>query len=134
MKRAISILLLLWGGLALAQNRVTGTVTDASTGETLIGVSVYAEGTSVGAATDLSGRYEIVVPEGKNLVFEYVGYKSVTKPVTGSGVIDAALEEDTAFLDEVVVVGYSVMKRRDVLGADSKVGGDKLEKVPVASV
>lgn len=134
MKRAISILLLLWGGLALAQNRVTGTVTDASTGETLIGVSVYAEGTSVGAATDLSGRYEIVVPEGKNLVFEYVGYKSVTKPVTGSGVIDAALEEDTAFLDEVVVVGYSVMKRRDVLGAVSKVGGDKLEKVPVASV
>ncbi|MBR6245732.1 MAG: TonB-dependent receptor [Bacteroidales bacterium] len=134
MKKIFSLILIVLGLSAMAQNRVSGTVTDAASGETLIGVSVYVENTTIGTATDLDGRYEISVPEGKSIVFDYVGYKSVTQPVAGRSVIDVALEEDTTFLDEVVVVGYSVMKRRDVLGAVSKVGGEELTKVPVSSV
>ena len=135
MKRIIfSLTALLLGLGALAQNRLSGTVTDAGTGETLIGVSVYVEGTSIGAATDLDGHYEISVPSTGNLLFEYVGYKSVSIPLSGQATVNVALEEDTTFLDEVVVVGYSVMKRRDVLGAVSKVGGEELTKVPASSV
>lgn len=133
MKKLISLLFILLSIGAAAQTKVSGTVTDAATGETLIGASVYIEGTSVGAATDFDGRYEISVPDGKRLVFEYIGYKTVTEAVTGS-TMDIALESDTNFLDEVVVVGYSVMKRRDILGAVSKVGGEELTKVPVSSV
>lgn len=133
MKKLISLLFILLSIGAAAQTKVSGTVTDAATGETLIGASVYIEGTSVGAATDFDGRYEISVPDGKRLVFEYIGYKTVTAAVTGS-TMDVALEPDTNFLDEVVVVGYSVMKRRDILGAVSKVGGEQLTKVPVSSV
>ena len=134
MKKIFSLIFLFLGIGAMAQNRVTGTVTDAATGETLIGVSVYVENTQIGSVTDIDGRYEISVPDGKNLVFDYIGYKTVTQAVAGRSVIDVALEEDTTFLDEVVVVGYSVMKKRDVLGAVSKVGGEELTKVPVSSV
>ena len=133
MKKLLSLLFILLSIGAAAQTKVSGTVTDAATGETLIGASVYIEGTSVGAATDFDGRYEISVPDGKRLVFEYIGYKTVTEAVTGS-TMNIALEPDTNFLDEVVVVGYSVMKRRDILGAVSKVGGEHLTKVPVSSV
>ncbi|MBQ4286195.1 MAG: carboxypeptidase-like regulatory domain-containing protein, partial [Bacteroidales bacterium] len=98
MKKIFSLILIVLGFSALAQNRVSGTVTDAASGETLIGVSVYVENTTIGTATDLDGRYEISVPEGKNIVFDYVGYKSVTQPVAGRSVIDVALEEDTTFL------------------------------------
>lgn len=133
MKKLISLLFILLSIGAAAQTKVSGTVTDAATGETLIGASVYIEGTSVGAATDFDGRYEISVPDGKRLVFEYIGYKAITEAVTGS-TMNVALEPDTNFLDEVVVVGYSVMKRRDILGAVSKVGGEELTKVPVSSV
>ncbi len=134
MKKIFSLILIVLSLSAMAQNRVSGTVTDAASGETLIGVSVYVENTTIGTATDLDGRYVISVPEGKSIVFDYVGYKSVTQPVAGRSVIDVALEEDTTFLDEVVVVGYSVMKKRDVLGAVSKVDGEQLGKVPVSSV
>lgn len=134
MKRIISILLAFISLSAWAQHRVSGVVTDAASGETLIGVSVYVEGTSRGAATDLDGRFEINAPESGNLRFEYVGYKSVTVALTGQDTVNVALEQDTEFLDEVVVVGYSVMKRRDVLGAVSKVGGEQLTKVPASSL
>ena len=134
MKKIFSLIFIMLSIGAAAQTHVSGTVTDAATGESLIGASVYVEGTTVGAATDLDGHYDIMVPEGKNLVFEYIGYKTVTEPVDGRSVIDIALGADTNFLDEVVVVGYSVMKRRDVLGAVSKVGGEELVKVPVSSV
>ena len=134
MKKIFSLIFILLSIGAAAQTHVSGTVTDAATGEPLIGASVYVEGTTVGAATDLDGHYDITVPDGKNLVFEYIGYKTVTEPVGGRSVIDIALDADTNFLDEVVVVGYSVMKRRDVLGAVSKVGGEELVKVPVSSV
>ncbi len=132
--KILSLFLIFACTAAFAQHRITGTVTEAGTGEPLVGVSVFVEGSTSGAITDLDGHYELNATESGNLQFVYMGFKTVSVPVSGRTVIDAVLEEDTTFLDEVVVVGYSVMKRRDVLGAVSKVDGSQLQKVPVSSV
>ncbi|MBQ9410623.1 MAG: TonB-dependent receptor [Bacteroidales bacterium] len=135
MKKLISLIAVLALALpALAQQSVSGTVTEAATGEPVIGASVMVHGTTVGAITDLDGTYTLNVPANAVLVFDCIGFRTVTLNVNGRSTIDVALEEDAEFLDEVVVVGYSVQKRRDVLGAVSKVDGKDLRKVPVASV
>lgn len=135
MKKLISILAGLTLSLAaLAQTTVRGTVTEAATGMPVIGASVMVQGTTVGTITDLDGNYELGVPAGAVLVYDCIGFATVTVPVNGQSVINVQMEEDSQFLDEVVVVGYSVQKRRDVLGAVSKVDGEDLRKVPVSSV
>lgn len=135
MKQIISLFAaLLLAGNLWAQNPVNGLVTEAATGLPVIGASVMIQGTTVGAVTDLDGRYSILAPADAVLVFDCIGFSSVAVPVDGRRQIDVQLEVDSQFLDEVVVVGYSVMKRRDVLGAVSKVNGDELTKVPVSSV
>ncbi len=136
MKKLINILVGLLLPLSLfAQNSVRGTVKEAATGEPVIGASVMVQGTTTGTITDIDGTYVLSgVPAGATLVYDCIGFRTVSVPVNGRSVIDILLEEDSEFLDEVVVVGYSVMKRRDVLGAVSKVGGKELAKVPVSSV
>ena len=136
MKKLINILVGLLLPLSLfAQNSVRGTVKEAATGEPVIGASVMVQGTTTGTITDIDGAYVLSgVPTGATLVYDCIGFRTVSVPVDGRSVIDILLEEDSEFLDEVVVVGYSVMKRRDVLGAVSKVGGKELAKVPVSSV
>lgn len=136
MKRIISALVavLLLPLAAFAQHTVSGTVTEAANGEPVIGASIMVQGTSTGVITDLDGTFTISTPSNAVLVFDCIGFKTVTVPVNGQSVVNVQMEEDTQFLDEVVVVGYSVMKRRDVLGAVSKVDGKELSKIPSASV
>lgn len=135
MKRFIFFTLALLPISAFAQVRVSGTVTDASSGEAVIGAGVLVSGTSDGVITDLDGRYEIAVPSAESVLeFSCIGYSSVSEKVGARREINVALNVDATILDDVVVVGYSVQKRRDVLGAVSKVGGEELTKVPVASV
>ena len=135
MKRLINVMAALLLPLAMqAQNLVSGIVKDAATGEALIGVGVVVKGTTTGTTTDFDGHYSLSVPDGSTLNFEYIGYASFSTPVDGRSTIDVNLSVDALFLDEVVVVGYSVMKRRDVLGAVSKVDGKELSKIPVSSV
>jgi len=117
-----------------AQNKVRGVVTDEN-GEPLMGAGVFVEGTTVGVVTGLDGDYEIVLPEGaKNLVFSFIGMADQTVAIDGRSVIDVRLGEDTTFLDEVVVVGYATVKRRDLLGSVSSVGSEKLAEQPVTTV
>ena len=136
MKKLISALaaVVLLPLAAFSQNTVKGTVTEAANGEPVIGASIMVQGTSTGVITDMDGTYTISAPSDAVLVFDCIGFRTVTVPVNGQAVVNVRMEEDTQFLDEVVVVGYSVMKRRDVLGAVSKVGNEQLTKVPVASV
>jgi TonB-linked SusC/RagA family outer membrane protein len=121
-KEAIMILLLFSGIQFLsAQNAIktSGTVTSAA-GETLVGVSVSAKGTTNGTVTDLNGRYEISVSEGATLVFSYIGF--LTQEVRAiNGVRNVMLSEDAKSLEEVVVVGYGVQKKSSVTGAISSV-------------
>jgi TonB-linked SusC/RagA family outer membrane protein len=109
-------------------------VTD-ETGEPLIGAGVLVEGTTIGTITGIDGDYVLSVPEGAvNLVFSFIGLADQTVAIAGQTEINVVLKADQTFLDEVVVVGYATVKRRDLLGSVSSVGSDKLTEQPVTTV
>lgn len=110
---------------AFAQIRVSGVVTDAKDGEPLAGVTVLEKGTSNGKSTGIDGDYALTVAEGKTLCFTCIGYKPVEKIVSGP-TLDVAMEEDVAVLDEVVVIGYGTMQRKDLTGSISTVNAKDL--------
>ncbi len=107
--------------LSAQQISVTGTVTDPS-GEPLIGVSVIASGGKTGTATDIDGNYTIKVDSKSKLTFSYIGYKTVEEAVNGRTAIDVRMEENSALLDEVVVIGYGTMDKKELTSAISHVG------------
>ncbi|MDH6307950.1 TonB-linked SusC/RagA family outer membrane protein [Dysgonomonas sp. PFB1-18] len=136
-KRILSLMcisLFLLGGQVYAQQRdVTGTVTD-SQGEPLIGVTVSVKGTTKGTMTDIDGKYSLSVPAGsQTLVASYVGMKQNEKQVTAN-VIDFVMEDLSSELEEVVVIGYGTVKRKDLTGSVSSVKGDAIQAVPVSNV
>ncbi|MDE6077619.1 MAG: TonB-dependent receptor plug domain-containing protein, partial [Muribaculaceae bacterium] len=119
------MLMLLTALPGFAQGKwVSGTVTDQD-GEPLIGVTVKIEGTSIGTATDLDGKYRLDGALGKELLFSYVGYAS-QKIKADKAVIDVVMSTDDALLDEVVVVGYGTMKRKDLTGSITTVNSKDL--------
>ena len=119
---------------ALAQTTISGIVTD-ETGEPLIGAGVMVEGTTVGTITGIDGDYTLTVPaDAVNLVFSFIGLADQTIAIAGQTEINVVLKADQTFLDEVVVVGYATVKRRDLLGSVASVGADKLAEQPVTSV
>ena len=119
---------------ASAQTTIKGVVTDEN-GEPLIGAGVVVEGTTVGTITGIDGDYVLTVPaDAVNLVFSFIGLADQTVPIGGQTVIDVVLKADQTFLDEVVVVGYATVKRRDLLGSVASVGSDKLTEQPVTTV
>lgn len=137
-KRITSFLLLLYllqGIPVHAQNmlRVEGTVTDARTGETLIGVSVVRKGTNTGTSTDANGHYIIQnVPAGSSLIFSYIGYDRIEVPVN-SGRLDVKLKQAENVLEDIVVIGYGSVKRKDVTTAISTVSTEDLDQRPIVS-
>ena len=119
---------------ASAQTTIKGIVTDDS-GEPLMGAGVFVEGTTIGTVTGLDGDYELTVPaDAVNLVFSFIGLADQTIVIAGQKEINVVMKADETFLDEVVVVGYATVKRRDLLGSVSSVGSDKLTEQPVTSV
>jgi len=117
-----------------AQTIVKGIVTDDS-GEPLIGAGVFVEGTTIGTVTGLDGDYELLVPaDAVKLVFSFLGLSDKVVPIEGRTEINVELAADQTFLDEVVVVGYQTVKRRDLLGSVSSVNSDKLSEQPVTNV
>lgn len=136
MKRTLLLIFLSIFGLALqAQNlvRVTGIAKDGETNEELIGLSVTLLGGNAATMTDMNGGFSITVPKNAVLKFSYLGYKAQEITITDSTYLNIKMMSDKQALDEVVVVGYSVQKKRDVLGAVSKVNGSELSKLPVPS-
>ena len=112
--------------MAFAQGKVKGTVTDGSN-DPLIGVNILVKGTDAGTITDLDGQYEITVSPDATLVFKYVGYQDKEIQVKKQTVINVTMTVDEQSLDEVVVVGYGTVKKRDLTGAVSSIGADKLK-------
>jgi Outer membrane cobalamin receptor protein len=107
---------------ALAQTvSVSGTVTDANTGEEVIGATVKVKGASAGTITDAMGNYKISVSSGSTLEVSYVGYQTKQVKVTKGGQLDIQIAEDVNMLEQVVVVGYGVMKRSDLTGSVSSI-------------
>lgn len=113
---------------------VTGTVTDADSGDPLIGVTVMKEGTTSGTVTDLDGRFTLEAEPTDNLVFSYTGMKTQVVTVGGQTVINVTLIADAELLDEVVVIGYGSQKKSHLTGAVSKVKNDKLDQIAVSRV
>lgn len=112
---------------ALAQVRVSGTVSDAS--GTLVGVTIVEKGTTNGVTTDLEGRYTLEVSEGASLIFSYVGYISQEISVGSRSVIDIELLEDVQALQEIVVVGYGTTKRPEFTGSVATIKKDDIVNV-----
>jgi len=103
--------------LALAQTvQVRGTVTSSDDGLGIPGVMISVKGTTIGTMTDADGNYSLNVPVGsKTLVLSYVGMKRQEIDITGKTSVFAIMEPDTQMMDEIVVVGYGVQNRRDVI-------------------
>ncbi|MDO4783133.1 MAG: SusC/RagA family TonB-linked outer membrane protein, partial [Capnocytophaga felis] len=114
-----TLLLFLFVSVGLyAQQIVKGTVKDAATGDPLPGVSVLVKGTTHGTATDFDGMYELKAEKGQTLVFSYIGFKTQEVLVkTENQTVNVNLQEDTQQLDDVVVIGYGVAKKKDVTGS-----------------
>ena len=113
---------------------VTGTVRDV-TGAPLPGATVSVEGTTIGTVTASSGSFSLKAPdESSVLVFESLGYKTVKKKVGKNLRFDVVLEEDTQFLEEVVVIGFGEQKKQDLTGSVAVVKMKDVEDSPVMSV
>jgi TonB-linked SusC/RagA family outer membrane protein len=122
--------------LALAQNRAITGVVKGSDGETLPGVTVLLKGTTNGASTGIDGGYTINVPadsKSATLRFSFVGFVSQEIAVGDKTAINVTLVSDVQSLDDVVVIGYQAVQRRDVTGAVSSVSAQQIKDIPVNS-
>ena len=112
-------------------NKVNGIVTD-SNGEPLIGVNVAQKGAEGnGSITDLDGRFSLNVPSNATLVVSYVGFKTMEIPVNGKSDLSITLKEDTETLDEVVVIGYGVVRKADLAGSVSVMDNKAFKDQPL---
>jgi TonB-linked SusC/RagA family outer membrane protein len=138
MKKLLFLVMMLSvAGSLFAQRTVEGTVTDAESGEILIGVTVLIKGTTTGVATDINGRYRLVSAQltaSSVIVYSYIGYITMEQIPGSRTVIDVKLNTDQYVVDEIVVIGYGTAKKRNVLGAVTRVNNEELTRLPVAGV
>ena len=129
------LLLIFLTTVTIAQERisVTGKVTDASNGESLIGVTVQLKGTTTGVTTNVNGSYSISVPATGTLVFTYLGYVKQEVAINNLTVINVQLKASSELLEQVVVVGYGTQRKVDVTGSVSRVKGEDIVREPVLS-
>ncbi|MBK8622584.1 MAG: TonB-dependent receptor plug domain-containing protein [Saprospiraceae bacterium] len=112
---------------------ITGLVKGGANNEVLIGVNVVEKGTSNGTITDIDGKFELALTtQNATLVFSYIGYQDTEWLVNNQTECMISLNTSTAFLDEIVVVGYGVQKKSVVTGAISKLKSEDLEDMQVA--
>lgn len=133
MKIALAVLMVLPAFLSASaqQGEVKGVVTSATDGEPLIGVSVQVGNT--GSVTDIDGRYTVKAAKGQTIKFSYIGFKDKSVKVGDNRTVNVVLEEDNAQLNELVVVGYGVQKKKLVTGATAQVKGDNIAKLNTTS-
>jgi TonB-linked SusC/RagA family outer membrane protein len=120
--------------VVLQKNTVTGTVTDES-GATLPGVSIQIEGTSIGTVSDANGKYIIDLPsESGVLIFTFIGYTAQKVAVKGGTTVNVTMILEAQKLDEIVVIGYGTVKKRDLTGSVASVKGAELKAVVASNV
>lgn len=133
-KVTTALLLSMLSLTVFAQNlTVTGQVVD-TTGEPVIGANVKVEGLTLGTITDFDGNYSIQAPSDGKLQFSFIGYVSQTISIDNQRTIHVTLKEDAEVLDEVVVIGYQTVRRRDLTGSVASVKGDAIAAAPVTNV
>jgi TonB-linked SusC/RagA family outer membrane protein len=128
MQRTLLLLAFVFSGFfAVGQGRtVSGVVTDISS-EALPGVNVIVKGTNTGTITDVNGKFQIDVPEGKSLLqFSYIGFENQQVEVSGKQNVAVRLQESAVGLKEVVVVGYGTVKKSDLTGSVGSVSSERI--------
>lgn len=118
---------------AAAKSEVKGVVRDAA-GNPMIGVTVTIKGTLVGVSTGVDGGYAIPADGNATLLFSYIGYRPHEEVVGRRTQIDVTMQEDELVMDEVVVVGYGTLKKRNIVGAVENLSGDAVENRPNANI
>jgi len=114
--------------------QVTGTITSAEDGMPIPGVSVQVKGTTIGVATDVDGKYTINVPQNATtLLVSFMGFRTQEVEIQGRQVINLTLEFDVLDLEEIVVVGYGVQRKREITGSITQVKGDEIANLATPS-
>jgi TonB-linked SusC/RagA family outer membrane protein len=122
-----TLLFLFCASFSFAQDvKVTGKIVDKNN-EPMIGVSIMVKGTSHGTVSNLDGGYSLSVVPGSTIVYSYIGYIPESRVIKQSGTVNVTLNEDNKSLNEVVVIGYGVQKKRDVTGAISSIKAQDVE-------
>ena len=131
-RRFLSALLALTFAIGISAQQITvnGTVTDPNN-EPLIGASVLQKGSTKGTTTDFDGKFTLDVPKGATIVVSYVGY--LTKEVAAKPNLTIVLDENQQVLEDVVVIGYGSVKRKDVTTAISSVSTKDIDRRPIVS-
>ena len=123
---SIALMLMMSSVVAFAQLTVQGTVIDQANGEPIIGASILEVGTTNGTITDFDGNFTLNVQPGAKLSISYMGYK--TQELAAAPTMRVNMGEDTEVLDEVVVVGYGVVKKNDATGSVTAIKPDEMNK------
>ena len=123
-----------FAAIAAAQNlTVSGSVTDPE-GYPLEGATILVKGSVTGTSTNAEGRFSLSVPKDAVLVASYLGYLSQEKLVSGEHTLNFILMEDSAYLDDVIVVAYGAMSKSDFTGSAAQVSGDDIAQASVESI
>lgn len=131
---ATALLILCGGGWIFAQQKVSGTVLDGNN-QPVVGATVMVQGTQNGAVVDIDGKWTLTVPTNSTLVAACIGYADETVRVSAStSTYNFVLHEDAEYLNDAILIGYQVVKRRDLTGSVSSITGEELAKIPVATV
>lgn len=128
----LTTLLLLNVFISFAQKTVNGVVVSASDNMPLIGVNIVEKGTTNGTVTDMDGKFSISVADNAQLLFSYIGYIEQTLPAEEG--MKVLLKDDTQSLEEIVVVGYGAVKKKDLTGAVSSVRRKDMGDLAVSNV
>ena len=124
----VVILVMLLPMASFAQMTITGTVTDGADGEPIFGATVKIKGLGTGTTTDLDGFFTLKAEPGQTLEFSYVGYAVLTAKVPSGGNMNIRMSQDQQTLNDIVVVGYGMMKRSDLTGAVSSISEDQIRQ------
>jgi len=123
---ALAAVMLMAASVAVAQNKLSGTVVDEN-GDPLPGAAVLVKGTTDGTVTGVDGAFTLNVPKGATITVSFIGYLDQDIVPGNRSVLAIALEPDNKLLDEVVVIGYGTVKRKDLTGSVAAVRGEDLE-------
>ena len=116
-----------------SHKHIEGRVTDPK-GEAVAGANVKVKGIALGTVTDVEGHFELDVPRNSLLEVSFIGYRTQELNTAGNALFAIVLQENTEVLDEVIVIGYGVMKKSDLTGSVGSVKAKDIQKMPVASV
>lgn len=127
MKKGLILMMLLFTAVASFAQKVNGVVTSSTDGLPLPGVTVLVKGTTTGTITGMDGDYSLNAPSDATLIYSFIGFTTQEVAVAGQTTINVVLEEETAMLEDLVVIGYGVQKKSVVTASIAKVSAEDLE-------